>query len=185
MVLVELQQQTMVLVAGHGSMVDCTRAMAAWWTRAMAAGGGWGHYVLWRRVCTICRERRGIGGRGGEGGRGPSTLNCTALLSQLCSLPPLRCSVVQSLNHRKLAGLLKREEGHWAASGRPGVGIRELGREERESNRVIGRVMGRVIRRVIRRVIGRVIWRERVIGRVRGENLQQVPTGDATRLLGV
>ena len=93
----------------------------------------------------------------------------------------MRCSVVQSLNHRKLAGLLKREEGHWAASGRPGVGIRELGREERESNRVIGRVMGRVIRRVI----GRVIWRERVIGRVRGENLQQVPTGDATRLLGV
>ena len=53
------------------------------------------------------------------------------------------------MNHRKLAGLLKREEGHWAASGRPGVGIRELGREERESNRVIGRVMGRVIRRVI------------------------------------
>ena len=103
MVLVELQQQTMVLVAGHGSMVD--------WTRAMAAGGGWGHYVLWRRVCTICRER-------GEGGH--SKLHCTHLCS---TLPPLRCGVVQSLNHRKLAGLLKREEGHWAASGRPGVGI--------------------------------------------------------------
>ena len=38
------------------------------------------------------------------------------------------------MNHRKLAGLLKREEGHWAASGRRGVGIRELGREERESD---------------------------------------------------
>ena len=23
--------------------------------------GGWGHYVLWRRVCTICREGRGGG----------------------------------------------------------------------------------------------------------------------------
>ena len=38
------------------------------------------------------------------------------------------------MNHRKLAGLLRREEGHWPASERQGVGIRGLGREERESN---------------------------------------------------
>ena len=34
---------------GYGSMVD------------HGSRGGWGHYVLWRRVCTICREGRGGG----------------------------------------------------------------------------------------------------------------------------
>ena len=58
------------------------------------------------------RRRR----RGGEGGH--SKLHCTHLCS---TLPPLRCGVVQSLNHRKLAGLLKREEGQPVRG--PGVGI--------------------------------------------------------------
>ena len=102
-------------ISGSTRLLD-DGSMAAWWTMAAEEGGA------------ITSYGAGCAQFVGRRRRGGSTLNCTALVSQLCSLPPLRCSVVQSLNHRKLAGLLKREEGHWAASGRPGVGIRGLGK---------------------------------------------------------
>ena len=68
-------------------MVLVDGAMAACWTegsRVMAAaGGGWGHYVLWRRVCTICREEEERGEH--------SKLHCTRLPTLLSASIEMLC----------------------------------------------------------------------------------------------